>query len=109
MKIGLIAPYPTLAHLGIKLQRCYSIRVEEGDLKEGVKKAIILQKEGVKAIVSRGGTALLIKSSPHIYIPVIEIKVTGYDLLEALVKARSLKDKTAIIGFSNVIAGGPVF
>jgi len=46
MKIGLIAPYPTLAHLGIKLQRCYSIRVEEGDLKEGVKKAIILQKEG---------------------------------------------------------------
>ncbi|MEA3485539.1 MAG: sigma 54-interacting transcriptional regulator, partial [Candidatus Aerophobetes bacterium] len=106
MKIGLIAPYPTLARLGTKLQRHYPIEVKEGDLKEGAKKAINLQKEGVKAIVSRGGTALLIKSSPHIYIPVIEIKVTGYDLLEALAKAGSLRDKTAIIGFSNVITGG---
>jgi len=106
MKIGLVAPYPTLARLGTKLQRHYPIKVEEGDLKKGLKKAINLQKEGIKAIVSRGGTALLIKSSPYIYIPVIEIKVTGYDLLEALAKARSLKDKIAIIGFSNVITGG---
>lgn len=106
MKIGLVAPYPTLALLGIKLQRHYFIRVEEGDLDEGIKKAIKLEKEGAKAIVSRGGTALLIRSSPYVSVPIIEIKVTGYDLLQALAKAKSLKDKTAIIGFSNVITGG---
>lgn len=65
----------------------YPIRVEEGDLREGLKRAVNLQKEGVKAIISRGGSALLIKSSANIYIPVIEIKVTGYDLSEALAKA----------------------
>jgi len=41
-----------------------------------------------------------------VYLPVIEIRVTGYDLLEALIKAKNLKGKTAIIGFSNVISGG---
>jgi len=106
MKIGLIAPYPALVRLGIELQRHYPIKVEEGDLGEGVKKAENLQREGAKAIVSRGGTALLIKSSPYVYVPVIEIKVTGYDLLKVLAKVKSLKDRTAIIGFSNVIAGG---
>ncbi|MCD6083858.1 sigma 54-interacting transcriptional regulator [Candidatus Aerophobetes bacterium] len=110
MEIGLIAPYPSLAKLAAKLiaklQKHHLIKVEEGDLKEGLKKAIKLQKEGAKAIVSRGGTALLIKSCPYIYLPVIEIKVTGYDLLEALVKAKDLRDKIAVIGFPNVISGG---
>ena len=105
-KIGLVAPYPSLVDLGIKLQRHYPIKVEEGDLKKGLKKAIKLQKEGVKAIVSRGGTALLIRSSLYIHIPVITIRVTGYDILQALVKTKRLKGKTAIIGFPNVIAGG---
>jgi len=106
MKIGLVAPYPALAILAKKLQTQFPIEIEEGDLKEGLKKAIRLQKKGVKAIVTRGGTALLIKSSPQVYLPVIEIRVTGYDLLEALIKAKNLKGKTAIIGFSNVISGG---
>ena len=106
MKIGLVAPYPTLARLGTKLQRDYPIKVEEGDLAAEVKKAINLQREGARAIVSRGGTVLLIKSSLYVHVPVIEIKVTGYDLLEVLAKAKSLKDRTAIIGFSNVIIGG---
>jgi len=106
MKIGFVAPYPALAILAKKLQTQFPIEIEEGDLKEGLKKAIRLQKKGVKAIVTRGGTALLIKSSPQVYLPVIEIRVTGYDLLEALIKAKNLKGKTAIIGFSNVISGG---
>jgi len=106
MKIGLIAPYLALAILAKKLQTRFPIEIEEGDLKEGLKKAIQLQKKGVKAIVTRGGTALLIKSSPQVYLPIIEIRVTGYDLLEALTKAKNLKGKTAIIGFPNVISGG---
>ncbi|MCD6574774.1 PrpR N-terminal domain-containing protein, partial [Candidatus Aerophobetes bacterium] len=97
MKIGLIAPYLALAILAKKLQTRFPIEIEEGDLKEGLKKAIQLQKKGVKAIVTRGGTALLIKSSPQVYLPIIEIRVTGYDLLEALTKAKNLKGKTAII------------
>ncbi|MBC7189365.1 PrpR N-terminal domain-containing protein, partial [Candidatus Aerophobetes bacterium] len=106
MKIGVVAPYFNLALLAKKMQSQFCLEIEEGDLKEGVKKAIELQKKGVKAIVTRGGTALLIKSSPQVHLPVIEIKVTGYDLLEALTKAKNMKGKTAIIGFPNVISGG---
>jgi len=106
VKIGLIAPYPSLVEVGVRLQKYYPIQVEEGDLREGLKKALKLQREGFEAIVTRGGTALLIKSSPQIHVPVIEIKVTGYDILEALTRVSGLKGKTAIIGFPNVIAGG---
>lgn len=66
---------------------------------EVVKKA---EKNEVEVIISRGGTANLIKKTVP-SIPVIEIKVSPYDLLNAINIAKKYGKNIYIIGFKNVI------
>lgn len=66
---------------------------------EVVKKA---EKNEVEVIISRGGTANLIKKTVP-SIPVIEIKVSPYDLFNAINIAKKYGKNIYIIGFKNVI------
>lgn len=104
-KLGLVAPYPDLVSLSCELAREFdkNIIVKEGDLSEGVRLAKEMEESGVEVIVSRGGTALVIKN--QVTIPVVEIRVTGFDILRALFKAREAAKKVGIIGFKNIIYG----
>ncbi|AGB41132.1 PAS domain S-box [Halobacteroides halobius DSM 5150] len=74
-----------------------------GDLKEGVKVANRAINKGAEVIISRGGTASLIKQ--NISAPVVEINVTGYDLLRVLYKYRQHQEQIGVIGYENVIYG----
>lgn len=82
-----------------ELDITYSI----GDLIKGAEVAILEEKKGADVIISRGGTAQLIKKSVHI--PVIDMQLSGYDMIRSLTLASTLKDKTAIVGFSNITSG----
>ena len=105
-KVHIIAPYESMElvineclPLFLDLDITYSI----GDLSKGVEKAIQEEKKGTEVIISRGGTARLIKNA--VRIPVIDMQLSGYDMIRSLTLASNLKDKTAIVGFSNITSG----
>jgi transcriptional regulator with PAS, ATPase and Fis domain len=103
--VGLIAPYPEMAELaqGICKEFEKPIALEVGDLQEGLKKGQWLAEKGTEVIISRGGTAQILKQALHI--PIVEIKVTAYDILAALQKIPDRGQKIGIVGFGNVIYG----
>ena len=74
-----------IADLGMDQQ----VDTYQASLSEGVAIARRAEAEGVDAIVSRGGTAEMIKKS-GIRTPVIEIPITAPDLVQALIDAKRI-------------------
>lgn len=103
--IAFIAPYEAMAEMAKEACKGFEkpITIEVGDLQEGLKKARLLVEKGIEVIISRGGTAKLLKN--ELAIPVVEIEVTAYDILEAFRKVSNKSQKIGIIGFENVIYG----
>ena len=103
--VALIAPYQEMAEIAREICTEFQkpILIEIGDLQEGLKKGKLLVERGTEVIISRGGTAQLLKE--ELRIPVVEIKVTAYDILRALQKAPTCGQKIGIIGFGNIIYG----
>lgn len=100
-----IAPYEGLKELIIELGRSqdFEIHVEVGDLEQGVELASRAAEQGYDIIISRGGTAELIQKK--VFIPVIEIEVSGYDMLRVLTLVRDYPGKAAIVGFPPISEG----
>jgi transcriptional regulator with PAS, ATPase and Fis domain len=103
--VALIAPYEGMAEMAEEICKEFEkpIAIEVGDLQEGLKKAQNLIERGVEVMISRGGTAQLLKQ--ELMIPIVEIQVTTYDILGALQKVSNKGQKIGIIGFGNVIYG----
>lgn len=105
MKINVlaIAPYVGLKDLLLEMvQQETSIRmdVEVADLQDALPIVEHAEERGYDIIVSRGGTASLIRK--HCSLPVVDIPVSGYDILRVLTLVRKANSKVAIIGFPNV-------
>ncbi len=100
-----IAPYEGLKELIIELgsYQDFEIHVEVGDLEKGVELASRAADQGFDIIISRGGTAELIQKK--VSIPVIEIEVSGYDMLRVLTLVRDYPGKAAIVGFPPISEG----
>ncbi len=98
--IAFIAPYPKLAELFAEVSRELNkkIHIEIGDLEEGAHKAAQLEEEGIDVVISRGGTAIAIKSIVT-NLPVVEIQISGFDLIRALHQARRETDRIIVAGF----------
>ncbi|WP_342048344.1 sigma-54-dependent Fis family transcriptional regulator [Bacillus sp. OTU530] len=105
MKVMAIAPYDGLKELIIKLgqNEDFDLQVEVGDLQKGVTLAKEAVNDGTDIIISRGGTAELIQK--EVPVPVIEIEVSGYDMLRILTLVKDYPGKTAIVGFSPILEG----
>lgn len=71
-----------------------------GDLEEGVNIVKNTQQNMYDCIISRGGTASLIKDLTHL--PVIAINLSVYDVLSAMKLAENYTEKYAFVGFSNI-------
>lgn len=71
-----------------------------GDLSHGKELVLRHIDESYDAIISRGGTAQLIKEVTDI--PVVEISLSVYDILRAIKLAENYQERYAIIGFSNI-------
>lgn len=106
MSLLLIAPYPDLYERAAEVtaESHASTIVEQGDLQIGLQKAIeIINSNDVDVVISRGGTASLLKQ--HLHKIVIEIRVTGYDLLRAIYPHYMQSKKIAVVGYENIING----
>src|SRR6056297_618908 len=105
-EIAFIAPYKKLADLYQEV--CVSLgkkhQIFIGDLEEGVEIAKKLEEDGIDAIISRGGTALAIHEVVE-NIPIVEIQVSGFDLIRILNEARHESKKIAIVGFEPFTYG----
>lgn len=91
-----------IADLGMSQQ----VDIYQASLSEGVAIARRAEAEGVDAIVSRGGTAEMIKKS-GIRTPVIEIPITAPDLVQALIDAKRItgreNPRIAVLAFENMM------
>ncbi|MEK3721536.1 PrpR N-terminal domain-containing protein [Paenibacillus sp. FSL H8-0034] len=105
LKFLLIAPYRGMKDLleDIPAAPDYEVHAEVGDLKQGLNIARTAELQGYDVIISRGGTAQLIRS--HVQIPVIEITVNGYDILRSLTLVKGYRGTIGIIGFPNIVEG----
>ncbi|MFZ5818087.1 MAG: sigma 54-interacting transcriptional regulator [Bacillota bacterium] len=102
MKIGIVSPYPEFSALAQEVAAELNIdaRVEEGVLDHGVEIARRWEAEGaVDAVVARGPTAIMIRKA--VSLPVTIIEITGYDMLEALYRARQIGGKVAVIDYAH--------
>jgi transcriptional regulator with PAS, ATPase and Fis domain len=103
IRILAIAPYEGMEPLLSKLAEEYeniNLTILVGDLKKGVEIAQSNFHENYDVIISRGGTAKLIRQS--VSLPVIEIDTSAYDILRTLKLSRADTKKVAIVGFSAI-------
>ncbi|MEK4906562.1 sigma-54-dependent Fis family transcriptional regulator [Niallia sp. FSL M8-0099] len=106
IKTLLIAPYPALEHVMeecIKVEPELNMKIELANLQEAIPITKEAEKQGIEVIISRGGTAQLIEQ--EVTIPVVDIHVSGYDMLRVLTLANDYPGKKAIVGFSNITMG----
>lgn len=99
IRVLAIAPYPGLKDLLHEMaanEPSIAMDVEVADLQEAVPLAEKAGERGYHIVVSRGGTANLIRQ--YTSLPVVEIPVSGYDLLRVLTLVRKSTTKMAIIG-----------
>lgn len=106
IKILLLAPYRGLKELALSLaseQADLDITVKEGDLEEALVIYKHLENEGYHIIISRGGTANLLRD--HVSRPVVEIPLSGFDILRTLTLVKDYKGKLEMVAFSNICDG----
>ncbi|GIP40058.1 sigma-54-dependent Fis family transcriptional regulator [Paenibacillus sp. J31TS4] len=106
VKVMAIAPYPGLKELILEMARelpHFEVRAEVGDLTEGVRLARQAEAEGCDLIISRGGTANLIRSA--VSLPVVDIGISGYDLLRVFTLVKESASRVGIVGFPNICNG----
>ena len=103
IKILAIAPYKGMADTITKIAQSRNdieLNVQIGDLDTGKKIVKDLAHQNYDIIISRGGTAELIRSS--VDIPVIDISISGYDILRAIKLAEGYFGKFVIAGFPGI-------
>jgi DNA-binding NtrC family response regulator len=106
IKALVIAPYEGLFEMMKEIEqnvKDFELHIELGNLYEGADIAKDAEKRGYHIIISRGGTATMIQKEASI--PVIDIQVSGYDILRILTLAKGFSGKAAIVGFPNISQG----
>lgn len=105
INVLVIAPYPGLAQLINTIKDDlpeFNISVLLGDLNESIKLIESVDSNDFDLIISRGGTAELIRS--HTQIPVLNIEISGHDILRVLTLLKNYDNESvALIGFKDVI------
>lgn len=98
-----IAPYEGLLEGMRRAAQAFpdvELDVYTGDLQQGVEIVQNTMSEGYDAIVSRGGTATMIRKVTEI--PVISIQMSVYDVLRAIRLAQNYSSLYAIVGFPDI-------
>ncbi|MBP1918965.1 sigma 54-interacting transcriptional regulator [Youngiibacter multivorans] len=104
--IVVLAPIEDIYDKAVNLvkERNYSnVEVILGNMGEGLMIARELVKNGVKIIVTRGGTYKLIQTD--LSIPVVEIKVSAFDVLESFDRIGDKDEIVGVAGYTNVVYG----
>ncbi|MBU5484763.1 sigma 54-interacting transcriptional regulator [Clostridium sp. MSJ-11] len=102
--IVVVAPFKDLYDLSnkiIKEKGYQNIEVVLGNLSQGVVEAKKIVEKGASLIISRGGTYTMIKNVVNI--PVVEIKMTSFDILRGFKNIISYKGTIGVVGYKNII------
>lgn len=102
-KILAVAPYEGMADAISSIAQTrddIQMTVQIGDLDTGKRIAIELAHNNYDVIISRGGTAELIRST--VELPVIDIPLSVYDVLRAIKLAENYSGKFIIAGFASI-------
>lgn len=106
-QIALIAPSEAIAERARNALAAFgpdAVSIHIGMMREGVQIAReLMEKEHPRVLISRGGTALLLRE--QLRLNVVEIKISLPDAAAALSEARKYGDKILFLGFSNHIDG----
>lgn len=103
LNILAIAPYEGLKLSIIKASQQFpNVKLEAhiGDLEEGVRIVKSLALDHYDCILSRGGTADKIRKISSL--PLVDIKISVYDVLRSIKLAENYGKKYAIVGFPSV-------
>ncbi len=98
-----IAPYDGMHTIMENAAQAYpniQLDIHTGDLEEGQAIVAHMPANTYDCIISRGGTATLIRKVTDL--PVIEIQISVYDVLRAIKLAENYNRRYAIVGFPNV-------
>ncbi len=98
-----VAPYEGLAAILEREAATYPnvrMTIVVGNLERGLAAAIEQLIEPYDLILSRGGTADLLRE--NLDIPVVDIKTSAYDVLQALQLSEGITGKRAVVGFSAI-------
>lgn len=102
-KILVVAPYEGMAESIAsiaKQRRDISLTIQIGDLSTGRKIAQELAHNNYDVIISRGGTAEMIRAA--VEIPVVEASISVYDVLRSIKMAENYSGRFVIAGFSSI-------
>lgn len=103
IRILAVAPYEGLAAILEREARTYqniSMTIVVGNLEEGLSAAIEQLIEPFDLILSRGGTADVLRE--NLDIPVIDIKTSAFDVLQAIQLSEGIDGRRAVVGFSGI-------
>jgi len=98
-----ILPYQELIDIAEQTSSEFNInlKIYEGHVENAIPAAITAEKQGAKVIISRGGTADIIRR--HVHVPVIKIRVSELDLLRVLYPLKGLDKTILVVGFKNAV------
>jgi len=104
-KILVISPYDGLKNLILEVNKELKkdMDVYVGNLYDGLAIAKSLDHRNYDVIISRGATAKLLQR--HLSIPVMEIQLTGYDILRTLTLLQGFSGKIGMMSYLNTIPG----
>ncbi len=98
-----IAPYEGMKVAMERIAESYpnvQVEIYTGNLEEGAAIVKSLPVNGYDCIISRGGTAHVIRKITDT--PVVEIHLSVYDMLRAIKLAETYSDRFAIVGFPSI-------
>lgn len=98
-----IAPYEAMHTVMERAAQAYpnaQLDIYTGDLDEGVAIVQRMPPNAYDCIISRGGTAMLIRQVTDL--PVVEIHISVYDVLSAIKLAENYSNLYAIVGFPSI-------
>jgi transcriptional regulator, propionate catabolism operon regulatory protein len=106
IRVLVIAPYQGLTEVIKSLEpqlAGFEIVVHKADLVESLNLLENYREEPFDFIISRGGTADMLRESASL--PIIDIEVSGYDILRILTLLKGYQQKVGMIGFKKIIQG----
>ena len=103
VKILAIAPYEELRFSLVEAshhRNDVELTVYVGNMAKGVEIVESLSPDSFDVILSRGGTAKMIREATGY--PTVEISISVYDIMRALRFAQNIPQRYAIVGFPNI-------
>ena len=104
LRLLCVPPYEGMYNLmtNIAAQRSdVELIIHMGNLEDGLKAVLETRDNNIDAVISRGGTAEIIRPNCG-DIPVCDIVPSVYDVLRTIRLAQSISDKLAVVGFPSI-------